>query len=172
MIPTNNNNCVSWSRQLARPVILLYLLISLIAPAPVDARECYWYTDSLGRRRRRCRGLIPGIIAALVVGFLVIMAFLSLAFVLRRRQRRATLEAGGVLPPSGSNPQVNMAQPPAYPPPSYPSIPPPDMHPPPNLPPPAAYHELEKNEHAVYHHDPTTLQPPPAANLASHHASH
>ncbi|KAA1095468.1 hypothetical protein PGTUg99_032571 [Puccinia graminis f. sp. tritici] len=45
---------------------LCYLLASLLASVPVKARGFFWYTDSLGRRRRRCHGLVPGIIAARV----------------------------------------------------------------------------------------------------------
>ncbi|KAA1079094.1 hypothetical protein PGT21_003866 [Puccinia graminis f. sp. tritici] len=151
---------LSW-RLAVHPVVLFYLLASLLAPVPVEARECFWYTDSLGRRRRRCRGLVPGIIAALVVGLFVILAFLSLAFVLRRRQQRATLESGAVFTQPGTNNLMSQQQPPAYPPPSYPA-------PPPANPPPAAYYKLEKNEAGAQ--DP--IQPPPPANLAIHHAGH
>ncbi|KNZ52510.1 uncharacterized protein VP01_354g5 [Puccinia sorghi] len=163
------------------PAVLIYLIIALIiTSSPVNARECFWYTDNFGRRRRRCRGLVPGIIAAVVVGFFgkhcaslevaFILAFLSLAFVLRRRQRRLENEAA---PPTfrgatGLEEQVNnnimSQQPPAYPPPSYPLN---------NLPPPPLVAELnnttEKND--ANNFPSLNITPPPPANIASHHAS-
>ncbi|KAH9462780.1 hypothetical protein MJO28_017114 [Puccinia striiformis f. sp. tritici] len=157
----------SWRAFIVHPAVLFYLIIvTILGPTSVEARECFWYNDSLGRRRRRCRGLIPGIIAALVVGFFVIMAFLSLAFVLRRRQRRAVMADGPVFtqaPPNNNttNHTVMSQQPPAYPPPSYPSVPPP-------IPPPAAYYKLEKNENNTQ--DP--IVNPNPAHPTSFHPSH
>jgi len=111
--------CSNWPSLAVHPAVLVYLLITLIASSPVHARECFWYTDTFGRRRRRCRGLVPGIIAAVVVGFFVILAFLSLALVLRRRQRRlANLEAPstftGATGAGGQYNQMMSQQPPAF----------------------------------------------------------
>ncbi|OAV98704.1 hypothetical protein PTTG_08902 [Puccinia triticina 1-1 BBBD Race 1] len=136
---------------------LLLLLITLLIPAPAAARECFWYTDSLGRRRRRCRGLVPGIIAALVVGLFVVLAFISLAFVLRRRQQRATLEQGPVFTQQHPGNLMSQQQQQQHPPPAYP---------PPGYPAPAHYYRLEKNDTPGL--DPA-IQPPPPANLADHH---
>ncbi|POV97287.1 hypothetical protein PSTT_15145 [Puccinia striiformis] len=134
----------SWRAFIVHPAVLFYLIIvTILGPTSVEARECF-----------------------LVVGFFVIMAFLSLAFVLRRRQRRAVMADGPVFtqaPPNNNttNHTVMSQQPPAYPPPSYPSVPPP-------IPPPAAYYKLEKNENNTQ--DP--IVNPNPAHPTSFHPSH
>lgn len=153
------------SRSSVHSLVVLYWVLSLLAPNLVEARDCVFYIDSLGRRRRRCYGLLPGIIAALIVGILVILAFLSLAFVLQRRRQRATLGRTHTLSPTAQD-NNSMIQPPVYPPPSYP------MSGSPNAPiilPPQVYGE-EKFDNGVHQDPPQASNPAPIqAPIVSHH---
>ncbi|KAH9807893.1 hypothetical protein DFH28DRAFT_1001023 [Melampsora americana] len=94
---------------------LLFLLAT-----ETEARECYYYTDSLGRQRRRCRGLLGGGIAGIVIGSLVLsaLAFMLIRFISNRRNARSALPVvnQGY---HGAAPQPPMGQP-YYPPPNFP----------------------------------------------------
>ncbi|EGG00958.1 uncharacterized protein MELLADRAFT_79130 [Melampsora larici-populina 98AG31] len=161
---------------------LLFLL-----PTETEARQCYYYTDALGRQRRRCTGVLGGGIAGIVIGSLVLTAlvFLLFRFINNRRNARSALPVvnqgyhGAAPPPQMGQPHF---APPNFPPqaqyPSYGGGPPPgneyggQYQPPPGPPPgnengnqyqpPPGPPPGEK-----YEHNPSGIQMPAAA--ATHH---
>lgn len=122
---------------------LLFLL-----PMESEARECYYYTDALGRQRRRCTGIVGGGIAGIVIGSLVltVLAFMLMRLISNRRSARNALP---VVNQGYHGPPQPMAQP---------------YYAPPNFPPQAQY---PGNEYGTQYQPPAG--PPPGNDNGAHY---
>jgi len=125
----------------------------LLLPTLAEARSCYYYVDAYGNTRERCRGLLGGAIAGIVVGAIILLILVStITRLMRRRQQANTLPVVNQL---NYAPAPVMGQPTYYPPPTFPpptqppyqagyqGAPTNQYQPPPGPPPPPGEHRAQ-----------------------------
>jgi len=94
-------------------IILITLSLSI---DQVYSRTCETYIDSFGRERKRCRSLIGGGIAGVVIGGVVLIGlFIFILFALRRRRLAKQVESNRF--PQSNNLNQSYNPPPGFPPP-------------------------------------------------------